>query len=252
MNCFFIEPHGNEMADFEKQYANLTLIERDIGLYCQKSAIITNLQWLPIVDSAPNDGAMICQSEFPRFLNSLTRLERLEMSMFFELERDEVYEVDLPHLLGLTHLDLSQNCLQVMPENLSLLVNLRFLNISHNKFLNIDTDFSGMQQLPDLFIEGGSFSGDVKYQPINKKVFFDLATLFLCYKSCTRFLLYSHAALCLLYPEPRVAKKRTEHSHTQPIPTRRLDKDSWGKMLNYTRKHPAPSSRRSTKASPGQ
>jgi len=57
-----------------------------------------------------------------------------------------------------------------MPENLSRLVNLRFLNLSHNNFMDIDTDFSGMQQLTDLFIEGGKIPGDVEYRSINDSI----------------------------------------------------------------------------------
>jgi len=158
------------MADLEKRFEDIVLIERDIGMYCKNAVIITNLLWLSIVDSAQNDGVIIFQREFPSFLNSLTRLERLEMSMFFEPESDEMYKVDLQHLVGLRHSDLSQNSLQVMPENLSLLVNLRFLNISHNKFIDIDTDFSGMQHLTDLFIEGGMQDGDVEYRTIDNSL----------------------------------------------------------------------------------
>jgi len=170
MYCFFIEPHKNEMADFGEKFSNLTVVERDIGLNCKKHENITDLRWLPIVDSAPNDEGVICQSKFPSFLNSLFGLQKLDMSMFFKPESDELFTVDLQHLVGLTHLDLSKNSLQVMPENLSRLVNLRFLNLSHNNFMDIDTDFSGMQQLTDLFIEGGSIPGDVEYRSINDSI----------------------------------------------------------------------------------
>ena len=162
---FFMEAHENELAD-----ANLTVVERNIGLACKQHENITNLRWLPIVDSAPNHDGVIWQSEFPSFLNSLFDLESLEMSMFFKAEGDEVFTVDLQHLCRLTHLDLSNNCLQVMPENLSRLVNLRVLNISHNNFLDIDTDFSGMQQLTHLFIDSGSIPGDVEYRSINYSI----------------------------------------------------------------------------------
>jgi len=174
VNCFFLTPPSKNMASFEEKFESRGLLEKDLGQHADKYAHIANLKWLPGDDSGRSDKVMAGRREFPDFMNSFNQLKRLEMAMFFGSGQDDMYEiptrVDLQHLVSLTHLDISQNCLQVMPENLSLLVNLRFLNISHNKFIDIDTDFSGMQHLTDLFIEGGSQDGDVEYRTINKSV----------------------------------------------------------------------------------
>jgi len=57
-----------------------------------------------------------------------------------------------------------------VPKDLSLLVNLDYLDISNNLFDLCDLNFSGMTKLTRLFINGGETSGMIDEQPIHDSI----------------------------------------------------------------------------------
>lgn len=88
------------------------------------------------------------------FLQSIPTLEMLDVSNFFQQDPNYAPRYfPFESMNNLTYVNLAGNYLQEIPENLTLLTNLRYLNLSDNAFSKINIEFDVFERLEKLIMK---------------------------------------------------------------------------------------------------
>jgi hypothetical protein len=110
-NTDFIDCFAPDFVTFFTALECLSIRDRHVVHFSPGYQDLRNLKKLSIGRGSHDEDFDLAPRELPAFLNVLPSLEYLDISGFFEENSDDTKNVDLQHLIGLTHLDMSSNYL---------------------------------------------------------------------------------------------------------------------------------------------